>query len=228
MKLHFSIRDTGIGIPADKQKLIFTAFEQADLSTTRKYGGTGLGLTISSRLVALMNGTMSVESEWGHGSDFHFTVELTTAREQEQPASPEISKCEAPLRPLRILVAEDNPVNQRLACKQLERLGHSVVLASTGVQALEMLERQLFDLVFMDVQMPEMDGLEAARLLRQKEAFSGTHLPVVAMTAHAMEGDREICLNAGMDSYVSKPIVKNLMLAAMSEALALAKPIIAR
>lgn len=223
LRLHFAVTDTGIGIPEEKQRLIFEAFSQADLSTTRRYGGTGLGLTISSRIVALMNGTISVESEPGRGSCFRFSVELRTAQQTAEPVRGTQPDSELPIAPLRILVAEDNVVNQRLACKQLERMGHSVKVAASGVQALELIAEHPFDLVLMDVQMPEMDGLEATSRLRGNEARTGAHLPVIAVTAHAMEGDESACLAAGMDAYVSKPIVKSLLLTAMKKALALAK-----
>jgi two-component system, sensor histidine kinase and response regulator len=347
--LRFSVRDTGIGIPLNKQRLIFDAFSQADASTTRKYGGTGLGLSISAQLVGLMGGRIWVESEVGKGSTFHFTVEtrpgvaavppeslgvsqlagvpilvvddnatnrrilensvlrwkmiptvvegaeaalqvlqhtrasqgqlplvLTDAHMPEidgfglverirqdpsfanvriviltsggqhgdaercqklgvaaylskpfdrlelrevllhvlagKPAAPE----NIPLvtrhtlreqrQSLSFLVAEDNVVNQRLIARLLEKRGHSVVLAQNGREALEALGRQSFDIVLMDGQMPEMDGFEATKRIREKESASGAHLPIIALTAHAMQGDKERCLAAGMDGYVSKPV----------------------
>ncbi len=350
--LAFTVADTGIGIPPEKQKLIFEPFSQADATTTRKYGGTGLGLTISMRLVEMMGGKIWVESEPGHGAQFHFTlrlgaakakaaraagispevargikvlvvddnrtnrrilsgmlerwgvnpvsveggkealVELSLAREAGQPyemvltdmhmplmdglalikrirETPELAAATiimltsagrpgdaqrclelgavayllkpirqaelraamakallasgpekamrtiAPRSPedarepasvLRVLLAEDNAVNQRLAIRLLEKRGHHVVLAANGREALEAIERERVDLVLMDVQMPEMDGFEATAALRQKERSRGTHLPVIALTAHAMKGDRERCLAAGMDGYLAKPI----------------------
>jgi signal transduction histidine kinase/CheY-like chemotaxis protein len=351
--LHFSIADTGIGIPREKQELIFEAFTQADGSNTRRYGGTGLGLTIASQLVALMGGTIWVESEAGRGSTFHFTARLgrerrsqvrTPARERATLAELEglrtlvvddhltnrrifeevlshwglrptladggeaalraieraneagtpyglilldaqmpdldgfalaarlqqhpdltgatimmlssadqigdAARCRAlgisgyltkpvkqsdlleailsavgaaPRKPqgsvpagatpsptraqsLRILVAEDNPVNQRMAVRVLEKRGHSVVVAENGKRALEALERGSFDLILMDVQMPEMSGLEATAAIRDNERATGAHIPIVGVTAHAMKGDRERYLEAGMDDYLAKPL----------------------
>jgi CheY-like chemotaxis protein len=351
--LRFTVADSGIGIPRDKLQLIFDPFSQADNSTTRKYGGTGLGLTISSRLVEMMGGRIWVESELGRGSEFHFTArfgiagaqvidaraiappeilravkvlvvddnrtnrrileamlgrwemrpssaqggeealaKLSEAQEAGEPFAlilmdmhmPQMdgfdlierirqrpgastatimmltsaghrgdaARCQElqvaayllkPIRQselreaiarvlgareqqgaiplitrytlqdaretaasLRILLAEDNPVNQRLASRLLEKRGHSVVVAGNGREALEALERGSFDLVFMDVQMPVMDGFEATAAIRKKEAASGMHVPVVALTAHAMKGDREKCLAGGMDEYLTKPI----------------------
>jgi len=351
--LRFTVADSGIGIPQEKLQLIFDPFSQADSSTTRKYGGTGLGLTISSRLVGMMGGKIWVESELGRGSQFHFTASvgiadtkvvevgtiappeilravkvllvddnrtnrrilegmlgrwemksssaqggeealtiLSQAQEAGEPfalilmdmhmpkmdgfeliekirRSPHPStatimmltsaghrgdaeRCNElgiaaylmkpirqselreaiarvlgareqkraialitryslhdarePSASLRILLAEDNAVNQRLASRLLEKRGHSVVVAGNGREALEVLERESFDLVFMDVQMPVMDGLEATAAIRKKEGASGIHLPVVALTAHAMKGDREKCLAGGMDGYLAKPI----------------------
>jgi PAS domain S-box-containing protein len=346
--LHFEVRDTGIGIPKEKQQAIFEAFTQADASTTRHYGGTGLGLTISSRLVEMMGGRLWVESDPGRGSTFHFTARLGPAqaaaasRAVSRPASlqdlpvlvvddndtnrrilhemlsnwrmrptavagaadalealrraaaagepfalvvldammPEVdgftlarqirespdlagavllmlssagrsedaarcrqlgialyltkpvkqselldailtarheaaggaddhARAEAPpanTRRLRVLLAEDNVVNQRLAVKLLEKAGHAVTVAGSGREAVEAVEREPFDLVLMDVQMPDMGGFEATSRIRQREQTAGRHVPIIAMTAHAMKGDRERCLAAGMDDYVSKPV----------------------
>ncbi len=347
--LHFSVRDTGIGIPLEKQKLIFEPFSQADGSTTRKYGGTGLGLTISLRLIEMMGGKMWIESEPGSGSTFHFTTifahatdgkprsatadaemldglralvvddnatnrqiletslmcwrmnpmavpsgraaleALKQARDRGNPfrlmivdchmpemdgfmliqalqkmsdlAMPETvmltsggqrgdgQRCkelgiaaylikpvsqsdlletllklmappvgaDEPVQPvtrrmlrdgraLRVLLAEDNAVNQRLASRLLEREGHTVVVVADGVQALEAFANDTFDLIFMDVQMPTMDGVEATSMIREMEKSSGSHVPIIAMTAHAMAGDRQRFLASGMDGYVSKPI----------------------
>jgi CheY-like chemotaxis protein len=350
--LRFCVSDTGIGIPAEKQNLIFDPFAQADTSTTRKYGGTGLGLTISARLVQMMGGRIWVQSEPDRGSRFYFTTRLKTTESKPQIgtiAPPEIlrgvkvlivddnltnqrilkgmlSRWEMPstavgggeealeelfssadagkpygliltdmhmphmdgfdliakirerpdlrtatimmltsaghrgdadrckalgvaaylLKPIRqselreaiarvlgaqaqsgaiplvtryslhdardssevlnILVTEDNPVNQRLATRLLEKRGHRVTVACNGRKAVEALEAGAFDLVFMDVQMPEMDGLEATAAIRRKEAATGKHQPIIALTAHAMKRDQERCIAAGMDGYLTKPI----------------------
>jgi PAS domain S-box-containing protein len=365
MLLHFRVRDTGIGIPLEKQKMIFEAFTQADSSSTRKYGGTGLGLAITARLVALMGGRIWVESEPGQGSAFHFTCRFEFADPAGQitaPADPElmqglpvlivddnqtnrsilkelltgwgmrpdmanegksalealgnafqsgspfrlvitdmqmpemdgIALCEeirrstrfgqvpllllsSSLRPseaarchelgisdylakpaqpselldailaalsktlmipepnpakvplplqtlakMKILLAEDNAVNRKLAIKLLEKRGYSVVVAENGQEALDALEREKVDLVLMDVQMPVMDGFEAIRAIRAKEQRNGAHMPIVALTAHAMKGDRERCLEAGADEYVSKPIRLPELVAAMEHASATA------
>jgi CheY-like chemotaxis protein len=346
--LRFTVRDTGIGVPQAKQKLIFQAFAQADGSTTRKHGGTGLGLTISARLVELMGGRMWLESKTGEGSQFHFTAQFGKAASESQTEAVEeahlggirvlivddhatnrrvfletlrrwemapeavgsgsealtllqqaydlgmpfrlvladvnmpdsdgfalveeirqsrdlagvavimatsatlgkdVERCRhlgitahltKPVRQsdlraailvglgrgpgdqpgarlqyqrlrrrrrnLRILVAEDNLVNQKLATRLLEKAGHMVVVAANGRHALEALESEEFDLVLMDVQMPEMDGLDAAAAIREREQRTREHQPIIAMTAHAMKGDREKCMAAGMDGYVTKPI----------------------
>ncbi|HEX4075329.1 MAG TPA: response regulator, partial [Candidatus Acidoferrales bacterium] len=363
MTLHFQVRDTGIGIPRDKQQVVFDAFTQADTSASRKYGGTGLGLAITSRLVALMGGKVWLESELGRGSTFHFTCHFGFADSVPQPAAPadpdlienvpvlvvddnetnrrillemlsawgmkpesadsgavalaalnraltegrpfrlvvtdmqmplmdgcmltkeirkdprfstlpilmlssgaqsdEASKCRhlaisgflmkpaqpsvlldailsalstpplaaptreistptntAAVRPdrLRVLLAEDNAVNQKLAVTLLQKRGHTVIPTGNGAEALAALERGNIDLVLMDVQMPVMDGFEAIRSIRATEQVSGAHIPIIALTAHAMKGDREKCIAVGADDYVSKPIRTSDLLAAIERA----------
>jgi two-component system sensor histidine kinase/response regulator len=353
VNLHFAVTDTGAGVPLEKQRTIFEAFTQVDGSITRKHGGTGLGLTISSRLVEMMGGRIWVESEPGRGSTFHFTARFPLRKGPPQKLEPvdtemlrdletlvvddnstnrriiqemllgwgmkpiltegggeslevlgrfqergtplrlvlldsqmpamdgfgvaqriagdpklagtliimltssgkpgDAARCrelgisgylpkpvkrtdlleairvvlgfekQAEKSPtlvtvhslrqqkaqLNILLAEDNAVNQRLAVRLLEKRGHIVVVADTGKMALECLDRQSFDLVLMDVQMPEMDGLQATLEIRKSEKISGKHIPIIAMTAHAMVGDKARCLEAGMDDYLSKPIQSN-------------------
>jgi CheY-like chemotaxis protein len=205
--LQFSVSDTGIGIAPDRQGAIFEAFTQADNSTTRRFGGTGLGLAIAARLVKLLGGRIWVDSTVGTGSTFHFTApfSLVPAGATHQPAGRTPSPPPSP-RPLQVLLAEDNPINQRLMTKMLEKMGHHVTLVENGKAVVDRAERDRFDLVLMDVQMPELDGLEATRQIRQREQTSGFHLPIVALTAHAMKGDRERCLESGMDGYLAKPV----------------------
>ncbi|GBG01306.1 histidine kinase [Azospira sp. I13] len=224
--LHFFVSDTGIGVPPDKQQLIFEAFSQADSSVTRRFGGTGLGLTICMRLVRLMEGQLWVENNSAAGSTFHFTVRLSPAQAASAPGGGLVfadSEKEVALPPLHLLLAEDNPVNQKLVVTLLHKRGHTVVVAGNGQEALDALERQTFDLILMDMQMPVMGGLEATRRIREQEsaAADGRHIPIVAMTANAMAGDRERCLEAGMDAYVSKPIRRDEFFTAIADVLPL-------
>jgi CheY-like chemotaxis protein len=211
------VRDTGVGIPKDKQRLIFESFTQADSSTTRSFGGTGLGLTITSQLVALMGGRIWVESEVGAGSTFHFTVLFgrgnLTGRQRTPLNSSDSAVAESSTattaqsaRPLNILLADDNVINQRVAIGALERRGHVVQPVNNGKEVLEALACECFDLVLMDVQMPEMDGLAATAAIRRNERETGGHIPIIAMTAHAIKGDRECYLASGMDDYLAKPV----------------------
>jgi signal transduction histidine kinase/ActR/RegA family two-component response regulator len=233
--MQFEVRDTGIGIPRERLDQIFRPFEQADTSTTRLFGGTGLGLAISSTIVEMMNGRMWVESTVGTGTSFLFTVpfarvtdEFFSGRENAvsveglQDGPEEI--LEKIRSGLKILVAEDNAVNQVLAVRMLEKLGHTVTLAHNGRQALEYCRQQQFDFVLMDLQMPEMDGLEATREIRAHECSTGDHIFIIAMTADAMLGDRERCLRGGMDAYVSKPISRKAVLDEMARLARSASP----
>jgi CheY-like chemotaxis protein len=204
--VQFAVSDTGIGIPEEKQSAIFLPFQQADGSISRRFGGSGLGLNISSRLVAMMNGRIWLESREGQGSTFYVTVRLPVATAPEEPGT--AIPASEPLRrkALSILVAEDNTVNQRLIQHLLERRGHRVAIAQNGLAAIAAWREHPYDLILMDVQMPEMDGLEATRRIRAEEQSTGRHIPIVALTAHAMKGDRERCVEAGMGDYLSKPI----------------------
>jgi PAS domain S-box-containing protein len=208
--IQITVTDTGIGIPKEKQAIVFAPFEQADGSTTRRYGGTGLGLAISNKLALLMDGCLSVESPWFDqesgrlvsGSAFHLTVPLIEVQTLGRVATRAVAPI---LRGLRVLLAEDNGVNRKLALRLLEKNGHIVHLASNGREVLTVLDREQVDVVLMDIQMPEMDGFQATDAIRGSEQLNGGHLPIVALTAHALAGDRENCLSSGMDGYLAKP-----------------------
>jgi signal transduction histidine kinase/ActR/RegA family two-component response regulator len=209
LPLEFTVWDTGVGIPPEKQKAIFESFTQADSSTSRKYGGTGLGLTISMRLVELMGGKIWVRSEIGRGAEFHFTVNFKPST-QPFRAERKITEAAKDMNKsricLRVLLAEDNSVNQRLISRLLEKRGHEVDVVGNGVEALHALANKNYDLVLMDMQMPELDGLETTARIRMNEAAGDKHQAIVALTANAMSEDEERCRAAGMDGYLTKPI----------------------
>ena len=215
--LHCVVSDTGIGIPTSQYEAIFEVFQQADGSMSRKYGGTGLGLTISRRLATAMGGSLSVKSEPGHGSTFTFSVPVKPVQ-APQPATDRSSEQIASLgHSLNLLLAEDHPINQRLAIAHLSRRGHRIVVAANGREALEKANQESFDAILMDVQMPEMDGLEATRRIREGERSTGKHVRIVAMTAHAMAEDRKRCLEAGMDGCVVKPFTPDELYGAVEQ-----------
>lgn len=226
----FSVSDTGIGIPRDRQGAIFRRFLQADPSTTRHYGGSGLGLTISARLVEMMQGKIWVESEPEKGSTFYFTARFALQSQAKWPQKTAGAGVTANLdggdarairarsERLKILLVEDNVLSQKLACHLLRRQGHEVWVADNGVAALEAYEQHRFDLILMDVRMPRMDGLAATERIRKKEKYTGSHVPIIALTANAMVGDRDDCLMAGMDDCLIKPIQPAELLAAIERA----------
>jgi len=233
--LHFAVKDTGIGIPPEAQEKIFAAFSQADGSMARKYGGTGLGLAICLRLANMMGGEITVESAPQQGSTFHFTADLALQNVSESPARPPLASSSAVLsagepspsdfsspqpNSWRVLLVEDNAVNRLLAQRLLEKRGFRVTLAADGKQAVLAAANSEFDLILMDIQMPEMDGFEATAEIRKRENPSGKHTPVIALTAHAMKEDRERCLSAGMDAYVTKPIRPDELFRAIQDLLA--------
>ncbi len=211
IEVKISVSDTGIGIPVKAQQTLFNAFTQADGSTTRKYGGTGLGLAIVSQLVDMMGGILGVDSVEGEGSQFWFITSFQCG--DEKPENRPVLSSETDSVPLdaKILLVEDNPINQMVAQKMLEKVGLKPKLANNGVEAVQLLNEQTFDLVLMDCQMPEMDGFDATREIR-KLAIKATDqnlIPVVAMTANVMSGDRERCLEVGMDDYIGKPVQRD-------------------
>ncbi len=220
--LSFSISDSGMGISPDYLQRIFTSFSQADLSTTRNFGGTGLGLAISQKLVQLMGGEIKVESQLGVGSRFFFSLTFSKTNApligNAAMATNDLAdnslinndkSSSIPMLAMRILLVEDNMINQEVARELLKRHGLFVTVVDDGKQAVEILSQQDFDLVFMDIQMPQMDGYQATHLIRQQPRTK--NLPIIAMTAHAVKGDREKCLAAGMDDYISKPIKANVL-----------------
>jgi signal transduction histidine kinase/CheY-like chemotaxis protein/HPt (histidine-containing phosphotransfer) domain-containing protein len=237
--IRFTIADTGVGIAAEKQATIFEAFTQADGYTTHKYGGTGLGLTISRKLAGMMGGRIWLESSAGVGSTFHFTADFGGAAASKEAGfaelqdkavllrkiiangnpepvvthtPPQPAAHSLPGRSLDILLAEDNEINQELAVTILKKRGHRVVVASNGREALDTWSKGSFDLILMDLQMPEMGGFQATELIRAQEKSTGAHIPIIALTAHALKGDREKCLEAGMDAYVSKPLQVSVLM----------------
>lgn len=215
--LQFTVRDTGLGIPSDKLQQIFEAFTQADSSTTRRFGGTGLGLTISTQLVELMGGRIWVQSKEGEGSTFFFVLCFPIAQSLEAPNAARSGALategvESNRGTLKVLVTDDNRANRQLAKKILEKRSHVVSEASCGTEVLQMLEHHEFDVILMDVQMPEMDGLETTSAIRQMDLLAPQPF-IIALTAHAMQGDRERCMAVGMDAYITKPLRARQLLA---------------
>ena len=214
--LVFSIEDNGPGIPGDKRDVIFQSARPADGSVTRKYGGTGMGLAVCGRFVRLMGGRIWLDRSDKSGSRFCFTARLDLPKGTAlmQPPPEPGGRAEW-TNAVRVLVAEDNRVNQMVTSRLLEKHGFHTFLANNGREALEILQWEAVDMVLMDVQMPVMDGLEATRRIREMEKKTGVHLPILAMTAKALQGDREQCLGAGMDGYIAKPVESKQLLQAI-------------
>jgi CheY-like chemotaxis protein len=226
VKLHVGVTDTGVGIADDKIDTIFEVFRQVDSSTTRKFGGTGLGLPICRQIARIMDGDVWAQSEPGNGSTFHFTAWLQKAeiRVEQQDEEKEMKgrivtqspDCHQANHSVRILLAEDNPVNQKLAKMLFSKAGYEIDVVNNGQEAIDKYTSapKAFDLIFMDVQMPKMDGMKATKAIRKTEGElrpATHHIPIIAMTAHAMKGDREKCLEAGMDDYVPKPVKREIV-----------------
>ena len=223
LTLCLAVRDTGIGIAPEALERIFAPFEQADNSTTRKYGGTGLGLTICRRLAELMGGRIWAESESGQGSCFSVELPFKLPEHQQVPRpAPVTPTCSNGTRSLKLLLAEDNQLNATTLIAMLKKLGHQVELASNGQQALDNLLKDTYDCILMDISMPVMGGDEVTRIIREAELQTGQHMPIIALTAHALRGDREQFLSSGFDGYIAKP-VEIQQLAAELERVALSK-----
>ena len=220
--LEFAVSDTGIGITEERRRRLFQYFSQGDSSFSKKYGGTGLGLAISKKLAELLGGTIWFESEADRGSTFYFTTVFAFGQSPPQPEAerPRVEEAPQDQRPLRILLAEDNQINRIYVSKLLRNAGHQIDLVADGQEALEALAGKSFDLILMDVQMPVMDGVAATRLIRASDDPVVRSTPIIALTAYAMDGDRERLLQEGMDDYLSKPVDKERLLQAMGRVVA--------
>ena len=208
-RLKFSIKDTGIGIPADKLDRLFKVFSQVDNSNTREYGGSGLGLAISKQLVDMMNGNIGVETAVGLGSTFYFTTHVGLITKEEPVglgAAEEQKAAICKQNPRKVMIVEDDYISRKVASIFMAKIGFAVVETSNGIEALEIAQQEAFDLILMDIHLPDMDGYTTTALIREKEKEGSCYTPIIAMTANALKGDREKCLQAGMDEYIAKPI----------------------
>jgi CheY-like chemotaxis protein len=214
-RLYVSVSDTGIGIPDKNIAHVFERFTQSDASFSRSHEGAGLGLAIVKRIIELMSGSISVDSEVGVGTTVYLHLLLDNATE-EKSAAP-VAPLPANLRPMRILLAEDDPIGAMSTKLMLEKMGHSIVTVPDGIQAIRTVMAENFDCILMDINMPELDGVEATRIIRNNKKFKDkAAIPIIALTAYAMEGDREKFLTAGLDEHVTKPVSKEQLLIALS------------
>lgn len=216
IELKFQISDTGIGIDSKNIEGLFDTFTQADSSFTRKYGGSGLGLAISKQLIEMMEGRIWVESERGKGSTFYFTIKVQTSNGIAD-INYNIESINKTEKPLHILLVEDDKINQLVITRMIKEAGHFVETANNGIEALEVFREKNIDLILMDIQMPKMDGIETTKCIRDAEKEAGTHIPIIALTAHALLGDRERYLSLGMDEYIPKPIQINTLLSTIEK-----------
>lgn len=222
VKLRLEVKDTGVGISEEHQDALFKPFSQGDSSTSRRYGGTGLGLAICSQIASLMNGEVGFDSEFGKGSTFWFDVELPKDKSQmekdllsgDDQNGSGLTKNE---RDVRILVAEDNKINQKVIRLTLKNEGFDIDIASNGKEALDMFGKKKYDIIFMDVHMPEVDGFEATKQIRAIERDSSSHIPIIAFTASVMQHERELCLESGMDDFIGKPIEKEELISVLNK-----------
>ena len=208
VRLYFEVQDSGIGISPENQLKLFKSFAQAEVSTSRRFGGTGLGLAIAKNLVELMNGSIGITSEEGKGAVFHFNCEFEPSGQSHFTVeNKESNERKVQIKKLKILLAEDNIINQKVAILNLQKLGHEVITVSDGIQAVEKFISIQPDAIFMDIQMPEMDGVEATGKIREWEKANSieNYVPIIAMTANTMKSDIELFMAAGMNEYLSKP-----------------------
>ena len=217
IKFRFEVVDTGIGITKEALSRMFKAFSQADATMSRRFGGTGLGLSISKLLVDKFGGEIGVLSEPGAGTTFWFTIVLLSAAPPAitTPRRSEVNLLEVLGRPIRVLVAEDNAINQKIVLKLLSSLGVKADAVASGLEVIESLRDISYDLILMDCQMPEMDGYEATGIIRKSRALEWNEIPIIALTANAIQGDEQRCLAAGMDAYLTKPISKPMLIEAL-------------